>query len=194
MPALPARQETGTTAAFKLGGTGPLTGGAAIYGMAAQRGAQIAVDEIHEAGGDIQFDLRYEDDVHDPEKAVNAYNTLKEWGMQISLGSVTSQPGIATSAYDLCGPDLCPDSLRLFPRCHLPARTMSTRCASLTPTRVWLPPSTSPSRAWADKGRSSSGRAMTTIPPGSRTSSWPRLKSWGWQIVGDATFTEDTHD
>ena len=85
----------GTT--FKLGGTGPLTGGASIYGLAAQRGAQIAVDEIAEAGGDIQFTLRYEDDVHDAEKAVNAYNTLKEWGMQISLGSVTSKPGEATS-------------------------------------------------------------------------------------------------
>ena len=84
--------------AFKLGGTGPLTGGASIYGIAAQRGAQIAVDEINAAGGDIQFVLRYEDDVHDPEKAVNAYNALKEWGMQISLGSVTSQPGISTSA------------------------------------------------------------------------------------------------
>ena len=84
--------------AFKLGGTGPLTGGASIYGLAAQRGAQIAVDEINAEGGDIQFVLRYEDDVHDPEKAVNAYNKLKEWGMQISLGSVTSQPGISTSA------------------------------------------------------------------------------------------------
>ena len=83
--------------AFKLGGTGPLTGGASIYGLAAQRGAQIAVDEIAEAGGDIQFTLRYEDDQHDPEKAVNAYNTLKSWGMQISLGSVTSKPGEATS-------------------------------------------------------------------------------------------------
>ena len=89
---------TATGAAFKLGGTGPLTGSASIYGIAAQRGAQIAVEEINAQGGAIQFELRYEDDVHDPEKAVNAYNALKEWGMQISLGSVTSQPGISTSA------------------------------------------------------------------------------------------------
>ena len=87
-----------TGSAFKLGGTGPLTGDAAIYGLAAQRGAQIAVDEIKEAGGDIQFALKYEDDVNVPETAVNAYNALKEWGMQISLGSVTSQPGVSTSA------------------------------------------------------------------------------------------------
>ena len=84
-------------AAFKIGGTGPLTGTAAIYGIAAKNGAQIAVDEINALGGDIQFELRYEDDVHDAEKAVHAYNTLKDWGMQLSLGSVTSKPAEATS-------------------------------------------------------------------------------------------------
>ena len=84
-------------AAFKLGGTAPLTGGAAIYGNAAKNGAQIAVDEINAMGG-IQFELKYEDDQHDAEKAVNAYNALKDWGMQISLGSVTSKPCEATSA------------------------------------------------------------------------------------------------
>ena len=84
-------------AAFKLGGTGPLTGGAAIYGNAAKNGAQIAVDEINAQGG-IQFELKYEDDANDAEKAVNAYNSLKDWGMQISLGSVTSTPANATSA------------------------------------------------------------------------------------------------
>lgn len=83
--------------AIKIGGTGPLTGGAAIYGTAVKNGAQIAVDEINALGG-LQFELRYEDDVHDPEKAVTAYNTLKDWGMQISLGSVTSKPAVATSA------------------------------------------------------------------------------------------------
>lgn len=89
---------TATGAAFKIGGTGPLTGNASIYGIAAKNGAQIAVDEINALGGDIQFELRYEDDVHDPEKAVNAYNTLKDWGMQLSLGSVTSKPCEATAA------------------------------------------------------------------------------------------------
>ena len=86
-----------TGAAFKVGGTGPLTGGASIYGLAAQRGAQIAVDEINAEGGAIQFELNYQDDVHVAETAVNAYNTLKGWGMQISLGSVTSTPGLSTA-------------------------------------------------------------------------------------------------
>ena len=92
----PVDNGTPMAAAFKIGGTAPLTGGAAIYGIAAKNGAQIAVDEINALGG-VQFELRYEDDEHDAEKAVNAYNTLKDWGMQISLGSVTSTPGVATS-------------------------------------------------------------------------------------------------
>ena len=83
--------EDSASAAFKIGGTAPLTGGAAIYGNAVKNAAQIAVDEINAKGG-VQFELRYEDDQNDPEKAVNAYNTLKDWGMQISLGSVTSKP------------------------------------------------------------------------------------------------------
>lgn len=83
--------------AIKIGGTGPLTGGAAVYGNAVKRGAEIAVEEINALGG-LQFELKYEDDTHDAEKAVNAYNALKDWGVQISFGSVTTQPCIATSA------------------------------------------------------------------------------------------------
>ena len=83
-------------AAIKVGGTGPLTGGASIYGLAVQRGAEIAVEEVNAKGG-VQFEFKMEDDAHDTEKAVNAYNALKDWGMQISLGSVTTAPGTATS-------------------------------------------------------------------------------------------------
>ncbi len=82
---------------FKLGGTGPLTGGAAIYGMAVKNAAEIAVEEINAMDG-VHFELNFQDDTHDAEKAVNAYNTLKDWGMQLSLGSVTSTPCVATSA------------------------------------------------------------------------------------------------
>lgn len=82
--------------AIKIGGVGPLTGGAAIYGTAAANGAKIAVDEVNALGG-LQLELNYQDDAHDAEKSVNAYNTLKGWGMQVFLGSVTSTPGVATS-------------------------------------------------------------------------------------------------
>ena len=85
-----------TAAAFKIGGTGPLTGDAAIYGNAVKNGAQLAVDEINAEGG-VQFELKMEDDENDAEKAVSAYNALKDWGVQLSLGSVTTKPCEATS-------------------------------------------------------------------------------------------------
>lgn len=87
---------TSTDGAIKLGGIAPLTGAAAIYGQAVKHGAEIAVEEIN-AKGDLKFDLKFEDDENDAEKSVNAYNNLKDWGMQISLGSTTTQPCIAVS-------------------------------------------------------------------------------------------------
>ena len=99
--------------AFLLGGTGPLTGGAAIYGTAAKQGAEIAVEEINAMGG-IQFTLKYEDDQHDPEKAVNAYNA-EGLGMQLPPGSVTSKPCEATSAR--ISPTVsCPDAFCVLHR------------------------------------------------------------------------------
>lgn len=94
-----ATEETADGAAFKIGGIGPVTGGTAVYGLAVQRGAQIAVDEINAAGGinGIPIEYEYADDENDPEKAVNAYNTLKDWGMQILMGTVTSGPCIAVA-------------------------------------------------------------------------------------------------
>ena len=85
---------------FKIGGIGPLTGGAAAYGDAVNKGAQIAVEEINAAGGinGFQIEWKMEDDEHDAEKSVNAYNTLKDWGMQMLVGTVTSAPCIAVEA------------------------------------------------------------------------------------------------
>ena len=67
---------------IKIGGIGPLTGSAAVYGIATKTGAQVAVDEINALGG-LQFALDFQDDEGDAEKAVNAYNNLKGKGMQI---------------------------------------------------------------------------------------------------------------
>lgn len=83
---------------FKIGGIGPTTGAAAIYGVAVKNGAQIAVDEINGEGGDIQFALNFQDDENDAERSVNAYNNLKDWGMQILMGTVTTTPCVAVSA------------------------------------------------------------------------------------------------
>ena len=85
-------------ATFKIGGIGPTTGAAAIYGNACQHGAQIAIDEINAEGGDIQFELNFQDDENDAERSVNAYNNLKDWGMQILMGTTTSTPCVAVSS------------------------------------------------------------------------------------------------
>lgn len=75
-----------------LGVSGPLTGGAALYGNAVKDGMQIAVDEINEAGGVNGFTLKLvvEDDENNAEKAVSAYRELKDNGMDVFLGAVTS--------------------------------------------------------------------------------------------------------
>jgi len=83
--------------AYKFGFSGPLTGEAAIYGTAAMNGAQIAVDEINAKGG-VQIEFNPQDDEADGEKAVNAYNNLMDWGMQVLVGPVTTGSAIAASA------------------------------------------------------------------------------------------------
>lgn len=94
-----AENATGTSngAAIKLGGIGPLTGAAAIYGNATKYGSELAVEEINALGG-IQFEIKWEDDEHDPEKSVNAYNNLKDWGMQMLVGTTTTAPCVAVGA------------------------------------------------------------------------------------------------
>jgi branched-chain amino acid transport system substrate-binding protein len=100
-PTEPA-DEAGT---LKIGVIGPMTGGAALYGNAVKYGAQLAAKEINAAGGinGMQVEVNVQDDTHDAEKSVNAYNTLKDWGMQILVGTVTSTPCIAVQA--LCEQD-----------------------------------------------------------------------------------------
>lgn len=85
---------------LNLGVIGPLTGPAATYGIAVKNGADLAVKEINAAGGvnGVQLALQAEDDETDPEKTINAYNTLKDWGMQILVGATTSKSTIAVAA------------------------------------------------------------------------------------------------
>lgn len=85
---------------FVLGGIGPLTGSAAAYGESVKNGIELAVNEINEAGGinGYQVEYYFEDDENDAEKAVNAYNTLKDKGIQMLVGTTTSKPCIAVGA------------------------------------------------------------------------------------------------
>jgi len=86
---------------FKVGLIGPMTGDAATYGNAVANGARIAVAEVNALGG-IQLELNVQDDEHDAEKSVNAYNTLMDQGAQLIIGTVTTTPCIAvgTEAYN----------------------------------------------------------------------------------------------
>ena len=81
---------------WKIGGIGPVTGGAAVYGQAVKNAMELAINEINEAGGingyQVEAENFFQDDEHDAEKSVNAYNTLKDWGMDMLLGTVTSKP------------------------------------------------------------------------------------------------------
>ena len=87
----------GSAVTIKLGGIGPITGSTAVYGEAVMNGAQIAVDEINASDSAVKFEYNFQDDEGDAETAVNAYNILKDWGMQVLMGTVTSAPCIAVA-------------------------------------------------------------------------------------------------
>ena len=87
---------TSNNTEYVIGASGPLTGGAAVYGVAVQNSAQLAVDEINAAGGlnGIPFKLVMLDDKHDAANIATNYSSLLEGGMQVSLGTVTTAPGM----------------------------------------------------------------------------------------------------
>ena len=88
----------GAAPALKIGLTGPLTGNASAYGLAVRGGMEIAVAEINAQGG-LQIEFKSEDDEADgSDKAVSAYNSLKDWGMQIFAGAVTTGSSLAIAA------------------------------------------------------------------------------------------------
>ena len=86
------------TGTLKMGMIGPLTGGAALYGTAVGNATKIAVDEVNALGTGFTIELNEQDDEHDAEKSVNAYNQLKDWGVQTIVGCVTTTPCVAVSA------------------------------------------------------------------------------------------------
>ncbi len=92
----------GEATAMKLGASGPLTGSNAVYGNAVQYGMEIAIEELNAKGG-LQLELNSQDDEGDVEKAVNAYNTLKDWGMHVMVGPTTT--GSANAVAPECAAD-----------------------------------------------------------------------------------------
>ncbi len=89
---------TSDVAPVKIGLTGPFSGGASVYGLAVRAGMEIAVEEINakaDAEGGLKIEFKSYDDEHDGEKALAAYNQLKDWGMQMFAGAVTTGPSNA---------------------------------------------------------------------------------------------------
>ena len=93
------KEYTAENKEYIIGVSGPLTGGAAVYGTAVKNSAQMAVDEINAAGGlnGVKFKLVATDDTHDPTKVATNYSSMLEDGMQVSLGTVTTAPGLEFS-------------------------------------------------------------------------------------------------
>jgi len=92
-----AAQPAASSGVIKVGTSGPLTGGYAVYGMGVAQGLELAFSEINAMGG-LQFELKSEDDEAGVDTAVNAYNALMDWGMQIMAGPTTSGSAGAVAA------------------------------------------------------------------------------------------------
>lgn len=85
-----------------IGLSGPLTGGAAVYGIAVKNAAQMAVDEINaeaDANGGLKLKLIALDDQHDATKVETNYASMMDQGMQVSLGCVTTNPCLEFAAF-----------------------------------------------------------------------------------------------
>jgi len=89
---------TGEAVTIKVGGIGPITGDQAQYGIATQLGAQVAVDEINALNGPVRLEYDFQDDTGVADTAVSAYNTLKDWDVDIIYGTTTTAPCVAVSS------------------------------------------------------------------------------------------------
>lgn len=83
---------------IRIGGIGPVTGDLAQYGTATQWGAQVAVDEINALGGNIKLEYQFEDDTGSADAGVSAYNTLRDWDVDIIYGCTTTGPSVAVAS------------------------------------------------------------------------------------------------
>ncbi len=91
-----AKDYTSENTEIVIGMSGPLTGGAAVYGVAVNNAAEMAIEEINANGGlnGMKFKLIATDDQNDAAKISTNYSSMLEQGMQVSLGTVTTTPGL----------------------------------------------------------------------------------------------------
>lgn len=115
---------------YVIGASGPLTGGASVYGVAVRNSAAMAVEEINAAGGlnGVKFKFVMMDDAHDATKVAANYANLYEGGMQVSLGCVTTKPCLEFKGYakddnvfsltpSASGDDVAKDADNMFQMC-----------------------------------------------------------------------------
>lgn len=84
------KQEEKSSLVIGIGGIGPLSGSMAKYGTSVKNGAMLAIEEINAMGG-VQLELNFIDNAGEAEKTDEAYDSLKEWGMQVLLGATTTE-------------------------------------------------------------------------------------------------------
>lgn len=160
------------TTTIHIGVIGPMTGAAAVYGLAVARGAEIAVEEIN-AAGKVNIVLDVQDDENDAEKSINAYNATLDKGTQVILGCVTTTPCIAVSAqaYDERVFMLTPSASSL----EVIANKDNAYQVCFT-TRHRVP---RPLNTFSTRRSPSSTTTPTPIPPVSIRPLRARLPSWG---------------
>lgn len=117
------QQETsGQSDTILLGGTGPLSGAAAMYGTSVKQGLELAVAEINADGGILgkQVELEFLDDKSDAVEATNGFNRLIEKDIVAFLGAVTSKPSdaVAQLASDIGIPMITPSGTALSITTH----------------------------------------------------------------------------
>ena len=86
-------------ASFKIGTIGPLTGANASYGKSVTQGVELGCKDF--STKELPLASKAEDDQADGEKAVNAFNTLLDWGMQALVGPTTTGASVAVAAEDV---------------------------------------------------------------------------------------------
>ena len=82
-------------ASFKIGTIGPLTGANASYGKSVTQGVELGCKDF--STKELPLASKAEDDQADGEKAVNAYNTMMDNGMQVLVGPTTTGASIAVA-------------------------------------------------------------------------------------------------
>lgn len=90
-----ATSDAGET--IKIGNSAPLTGPVSVYGITANNGIKLAVEEINAAGGVLGKELEWTelDDKGEITDAVTNYNKLAEEGNRAVFGGITSKPSLA---------------------------------------------------------------------------------------------------